>query len=56
MTKVLATAHLDDGLLGDLEAPGITELGSLDDDQGTEGLGLDAGAPKPILAIIYNGI
>ncbi|MHA6885927.1 hypothetical protein [Ralstonia pseudosolanacearum] len=42
--------------VGDLEAPKLTLLGSLDDDQGTEGFGLEASAPKPVMAIIYNGI
>lgn len=35
------------------EAPKITLLGSLDDEQGSAGLQLDAS--KPFLAIIYNG-
>lgn len=38
------------------DAPKITLLGSLDDDQGTSGLGIEAQSPKPFLAIIYNGI
>lgn len=43
-------------MLGSLEAPKITLLGSLDDDQGTSGLKLEAQSPKPFLAIIYTGI
>lgn len=39
-----------------LEAPSITVLGSLDDDQETNGLGLDPSRPKPLLAIIYSGV
>ncbi|MEF9387930.1 hypothetical protein ACQUJT_14915 [Ralstonia pseudosolanacearum] len=42
--------------VGDLEAPKLTLLGSLDDDQGTEGFGLETNAPKPLMSIIYNGI
>lgn len=41
--------------VGELDAPRITPLGSLDDNQGESGLGLDEN-PKPLLAIIYNGI
>lgn len=42
--------------VGALEAPRITPLGSLDDDHGTDGIGLGTDSPKPLLAIIYNGI
>ena len=43
--------------VGDLDPPMITLLGSLDDDQGAYGLGLDAESPKaPVLVILYNGI
>lgn len=44
------------GFVGELDAPCITMLGSLDDDQGTGGLELEAQSPKPFLAIIYAGI
>lgn len=43
-------------MVGSLDAPKITLLGSLDDDQGTSGLKLEAQSPKPFLAIIYTGI
>ncbi|MHA6844580.1 hypothetical protein [Ralstonia syzygii] len=42
--------------LGDFEAPKLTLLGSLDDDQGTQGLDLEMHVPKPLMAIIYSGI
>lgn len=42
-------------MIGSLEAPSITLLGSLDDGQGTNGIMLDGASPKPVLAIIYNG-
>jgi hypothetical protein len=42
--------------VGNLDAPRITPLGSLDDDRGTNGLGIEVEPPKPVLAIIYNGI
>ncbi|AXV79841.1 MULTISPECIES: hypothetical protein [Ralstonia solanacearum species complex] len=42
--------------VGDLEAPKLTLLGSLDDDQGTQGLDLETRVPKPLMAIIYSGI
>jgi hypothetical protein len=42
--------------VGNIEAPRITPLGSLDDDQGVTGMGLENQTPKPIMAIIYNGI
>ncbi|MHA6910408.1 hypothetical protein ACQUJS_18600 [Ralstonia pseudosolanacearum] len=42
--------------VGDLEAPKLTLLGSLDDDQGTEAFGLETNVPKPVMAILYNGI
>ncbi|MFC6840916.1 hypothetical protein XthCFBP4691_18595 [Xanthomonas theicola] len=43
-------------LVGDLDSPSITLLGSLDDDRGTGGMKLEAENPKPFLAIIYTGI
>jgi hypothetical protein len=43
-------------MVGNLEAPRITSLGALDDEQGVTGMGLESQAPKPIMAIIYNGI
>lgn len=49
-------ALLQPAFVGELDAPRITMLGSLDDDQGTSGLALEAQAPKPFLAIIYAGI
>jgi hypothetical protein len=42
--------------VGNLEFPRISQLGSLDDEQGVNGLGLKDETPKPVLAIIYNGI
>ena len=42
--------------VGDLDPPMITLLGSLNDDQGTNGLGLAAEGPQTIHAIPYNGI
>ncbi|MDA8455739.1 hypothetical protein M4R22_13280 [Acidovorax sp. GBBC 3334] len=42
--------------VGQLEAPRITLLGSLDDAQGTGGMALEGQDPKPFLAIIYTGI
>ncbi|MHA6912900.1 hypothetical protein ACQUJO_07155 [Ralstonia pseudosolanacearum] len=42
--------------VGDLEAPKLTLLGLLDDDQGTEGFGLETNVPKPVMVILYNGI
>jgi hypothetical protein len=39
-----------------MAAPKITPVGSLDDDRGVTGMGLEDQAPKPIMAIIYNGI
>jgi hypothetical protein len=42
--------------VGRLEAPQITLLGSLDDSQGTVGIGLNTASSKPIFGIIYNGI
>ncbi|WP_198139630.1 hypothetical protein [Ralstonia sp. A12] len=41
---------------GTVEIPTITLLGSLDDSQGTIGLGLNAVSTKPVFAIIYNGL
>lgn len=41
--------------VGNLEAPSITSLGSLDDSQGTTGVGLSAVSMTPVFAIIYNG-
>lgn len=41
-------------LVGELDAPSINLLGSLDDDQGTSGLGLEASNPKVFFAVIYN--
>lgn len=55
MTQALVREH-EAPLIGSLEAPSITFLGSLDDDQGTEGLGIETDQPKPVLAIIYPGI
>lgn len=43
-------------MVGNLEAPRIISLGALDDEQGVTGMGLENQAPKPIMAIIYNGI
>ncbi|MDX8055696.1 hypothetical protein SK571_40505 [Lentzea sp. BCCO 10_0798] len=43
-------------LVGGIEAPCVTPLGTLDDDGGDAGAGLDATAPKPVLAIIYPGV
>lgn len=57
MTQVLITQHQEtESRIGDLDVPQITLLGSLDDEKETSGLGLDAASPKPIMAIIYNGI
>ena len=55
-THVAAPVQFKSPLVGKLDAPKITLLGSLDDDQGTSGLGLEAQSPKPFLAIIYAGI
>lgn len=41
--------------VGNLEIPSITSLGSLDDSQGTAGVGLSAVSMTPVFAIIYNG-
>ena len=43
-------------MVGTLEAPRITFFGVLDDKQGVSGMGLEDQAPKPLVAIIYNGI
>ena len=43
-------------LVGGIEAPAITPLGSLDDDLGDAGVGIDTTSPKPVLAIIYPGV
>lgn len=42
--------------VGNLEAPVITLLGSMDADQGVDGMALETESPRPFLAIIYNGI
>jgi hypothetical protein len=48
---------LDEKLMvGNLEAPRIISLGVLDDEQGVTGMGLESQTPKPVTAIIYNGI
>ncbi|WCM93304.1 hypothetical protein M5C99_00795 [Acidovorax sp. NCPPB 2350] len=47
---------LQPSYVGQLEAPRITLLGSLDDTQGTGGMALEGQSPKPFLAIIYTGI
>ena len=41
--------------VGNLEAPAIRPIGSLDDGQGTSGIVREDAAPKPVLAILYNG-
>ncbi|MFF7467364.1 hypothetical protein [Streptomyces sp. NPDC008092] len=43
-------------LVGNLEVPEITPLGSLDADRGTTAMTPEGEHPKPFLAIIYNGI
>ena len=43
-------------LLENPDAPKITLLGSLGDDQGISVLELEAQSPKPFLAVIYTGI
>ena len=48
-------AQTQGAAVGNLEAPSITSLGSLDDSQGTAGLGLSAVSMTPVFAIIYNG-
>ncbi|MDT7843399.1 hypothetical protein [Streptomyces justiciae] len=52
MTSVVIEESL---MVGSLEAPAVTLLGSLDDGQGANGIVLDGASPKPVLAIIYNG-
>ncbi|MFJ9630728.1 hypothetical protein ACIQPR_39950 [Streptomyces sp. NPDC091280] len=42
--------------VGNLEFPMITPVGVLDDEQGVSGMGLEDQTPKPLVAIIYNGI
>ncbi|MFJ9559277.1 hypothetical protein ACIRQQ_04430 [Streptomyces fuscichromogenes] len=42
--------------VGALETPKITPLGSLEADQGTPEMIPEGENPKPLLAIIYNGI
>jgi len=46
----------DEPMIGTLEAPRITFLGVLDDEQGVSGMGLEDQTPTPLTAIIYNGI
>ncbi|MGX9887877.1 hypothetical protein [Streptomyces sp. NPDC002276] len=53
MTQIIVAEQL---FIGKLEAPRITLLGALDDEQGVTGMGLESQTPKPITAIIYNGI
>ncbi|NEA98538.1 hypothetical protein [Streptomyces sp. SID13726] len=53
MTQI---THAEPLMLGSLEAPRITPLGALDDEQGVSGMGLENQPPKPLMAIIYNGI
>lgn len=53
MTQIVLAEPL---MVGNMEAPRVTLLGALDDDQGVSGMGLENQAPKPIMAIIYNGI
>jgi hypothetical protein len=52
MTQILFAEKL----LGDLAAPEITPLGSLDNVDGTDGLALDADRPSTVHAIIYANI
>lgn len=57
MTQLLTAERQEkSSQVGDLDAPRMTLLGSLDDGQGSDGLQLDAERPEPFLAIIYNGI
>lgn len=52
----MASIVIDEPMMvGGLEAPAITPIGSLDDSQGTNGIVLEDAAPKPVLAILYNG-
>lgn len=53
MTQLVITETL---MVGNLEAPSITSLGSLDDENGIAGMGIEQQSPKPLMAIIYNGI
>jgi hypothetical protein len=53
MTQSVVAEQL---LVGNMEAPRITPLGALDDEQGVTGMGLESQTPKPHMAIIYNGI
>lgn len=53
MTQITLAEPL---VLGSLETPRITPLGALDDEQGIDGMGLESQSPKPLMAIIYNGI
>ncbi|MEU6375045.1 hypothetical protein [Streptomyces sp. NPDC046909] len=53
MTQIVVAEQL---FIGSMEAPRITPLGALDDEQGVTGMGLEEQAPKPVMAIIYNGI
>ena len=52
MTSIVIDEPL---MVGNLEAPAISPIGSLDDSQGTNGIILEDAAPKPVLAMLYNG-
>ncbi|WP_427924383.1 hypothetical protein [Streptomyces sp. cg40] len=53
MTQIVVAEQL---FVGNMEAPRITVLGALDDVQGVTGMDLETQTPKPLMAIIYNGI
>lgn len=52
MTSIVIAEPL---MVGSLEAPAITPIGSLEDSRGITGIVLADAAPKPVLAILYNG-